>query len=56
MFLRSAGNPNLPTLEGAMNEAMSPQEIERLTAHRRPQVENARRRGTMALAYLRAVK
>jgi hypothetical protein len=55
-FLRSAGNPNIPTLEEVMNEALTPQEIERFTAHLRPQVENARRRGTMALAYLRAVK
>ena len=56
MFLRSAGNPNIPTLEEAMNEALSPQEIERFTAHLPPQVENARRRRTIALAYLRAVK
>ena len=39
-----------------MNEALAPQEIERFTAHLRPQVENARRHGTVALAYLRAVK
>ena len=56
MLLRSAGNPNIPTLGEAVNEALSPQEIERFTAHLRPQVENARKRGTMILAYLRAVK
>jgi arsenite methyltransferase len=56
VFLRSAGNPNIPTLEEAMNEALSPEEIERFTAHLRPLVENASRRGTSALAYLRAVK
>ena len=56
MFLRSAGNRNIPMLEEAMNEALSSQEIERFTAHLRPQVENARRRRTIALAYLRAVK
>ena len=56
LFLRSAGNPNIPTLEEAINEALSPEEIERFTAHLRPLVENARRRRTSALAYLRAVK
>ena len=56
VFLRSAGNPKIPTLEEAMNEALTPEEIERFTAHLRPLVENARRRGTSALAYLWAVK
>jgi arsenite methyltransferase len=56
LFLRSAGNPNIPTLEEAMEEALSREEMERFTAHLRPLVENARRRGTLALAYLWAVK
>ena len=56
VFLRSAGNPKIPTLEEAMTEALTPEEKERFTAHLRPLVENARRRGTSALAYLRAVK
>ena len=56
VFLRSAGNPKIPTLEEAMNEALTWEEQERFTAHLRPLVENARRRGTSALAYLWAVK
>jgi hypothetical protein len=56
VFLRSAGNPKIPTLEEAMNEALTPEEIKDFTAHLRPLVENARRRGTSALAYLWAVK
>lgn len=57
IFLRSAGNPKIPTLEEAMDEALTPKEIERFTAHLRPLVENAcRRGGTSALAYLWAVK
>ena len=56
VFLRSAGNPKIPTLEEAMNEALTWKEQERFTAHLRPLVENARRRGTSALAYLWAVK
>ncbi|MBA3430956.1 MAG: class I SAM-dependent methyltransferase [Actinobacteria bacterium] len=56
VLLRSAGNPNIPTLEEAMNETLTREETERFTAHLRPLVENARRRGTSAVAYLRAVK
>jgi arsenite methyltransferase len=56
VFLRSAGNPKIPTLEEAMNEALTPEEIERFTAHLRPLVEDSRRRGTSAVAYLWAVK
>lgn len=56
VYLRAAGNPKIPTLEEAMNEALTPEEIERFTAHLRPLVENARRRGTSAVAYLSAVK
>jgi arsenite methyltransferase len=56
VFVRSAGNPKIPTLEEAMNEALTPEETERFTVHLRPLVENARRRGTSAIAYLWAVK
>lgn len=56
VFLRSAGNPKIPTLEEAMHEALSEEEIARFTNHLRPLVENARRRGTSAVAYLWAVK
>lgn len=56
VFLRSAGNPKIPTLEEAMREALTPEEIEDFTNHLRPLVEGARRRGTSAVAYLWAVK
>ena len=55
-FVKSAGNPNIPTLEEAMNEALTPGERERFAAHLRPLVENARRRSSLALAFLKAVK
>jgi ubiquinone/menaquinone biosynthesis C-methylase UbiE len=56
VILRSAGNPKIPTLEEAMAEALTPEEQERFTAHLRPLVENSRRRATLAVAYLWAVK
>lgn len=55
-FVKSAGNPNIPTIEEAMNEVLTPEEIARFTAHLRPLVENGRRKSTSALAFLRAVK
>jgi len=55
-FLRIAGNPKIPTIAEAMNEALKPEEIERFTVHLRPLVENAERKGTLALAYLWATK
>jgi hypothetical protein len=56
IFLRSAGNPKIPTLEEAKDEALLREEIEGFTAHLRPLVENAQRRVTSAVAYLWAVK
>jgi len=55
-FVKSAGNPNIPTIEEAMNEVLTPEEISSFTAHLRPLVENGRRKNTSALAFLRAVK
>ena len=55
-YLNSAGNPKIPTLAEAMDEALTPEEIERFTTHLRPLVENRKRRGTSAIAYLWAVK
>ena len=55
-FVRSAGNPKIPTLGEAMQEAFTPKEAERFTAHLRPLVESAHRKGREASAYLRAVK
>jgi arsenite methyltransferase len=58
-FLKSSGNPKIPTLEEAMNEALTPEEIERFTACLRPLVERDEGGGGKdmnAHAYLRAVK
>jgi arsenite methyltransferase len=55
-LLHSAGNPKIPTLGEAMNEALTTQEVERFLDHLRPLVENARRTTKTAAAYLRAVK
>jgi hypothetical protein len=56
ILVKSAGNPNIPTIEEAMNEVLTPEEIARFTAHLRPLVENARGKSTSALAFPRAVK
>lgn len=55
-FVKSAANPNLPTIEEAMNEVLTSEEIARFTGHLRPLVENGPRKSTSALAFLRAVK
>jgi len=55
-FVKSAGNPKIPTIEEATDEVLTLEEIARFTAHLRPLVENARRKSTSALAFLRAVK
>jgi len=55
-LLSSAGNPRIPTLAEAMDQALTPEERERLTAHLRPLVEEGRGVWRMALAYLYAVK
>lgn len=55
-LLRVSGNPKIPTLGEAMNEALTPEEAERFAAHLRPLVEQSRRKGKYACVYLRAVK
>jgi arsenite methyltransferase len=55
-FLRSAPNPLAPTLEEAMQEALTPAEAERFTNHLRPLVEQGQGTYRMALAYLWAIK
>ena len=55
-LLKSSGNPNIPTLEEALDEALSPSEKERFVAHLRPRVEAGDRRGREAVAYLTARK
>jgi arsenite methyltransferase len=56
LLLKSSGNPKIPTLEEAMNEALKPEEIERFTAHLRPLVERNESKGMSAVAYLWAIK
>lgn len=55
-FLKSSGNPKIPTLEEAMDEALSPEERERFSEHLRPRVESGERTVRDAVVYLRAVK
>ena len=55
-YARMAGNPNIPTLEEAMDQALTPEETEKLVAHLRPLVEEGRGTWRMAHAYLWATK
>ena len=55
-FLDSAGNPKLPTIREAMQEALTPEEAERFASHLRPLVEAGEQRYPFAVAYLRALK
>jgi len=56
-FLNVSGNPKIPTLGEAMEQALTTEEAKRFADHLRPLVEQARRRGRSAAnAYLRAVK
>jgi arsenite methyltransferase len=55
-FLDTSGNPNIPTLREAMDDALTPVERERLTAHLRPLVERGQGEWRMAFAYLAATK
>ena len=51
-FLDTAGNPNIPTLREAMEQALTPDERERLRAHLRPLVEGGEGKWRMAFAHL----
>jgi ubiquinone/menaquinone biosynthesis C-methylase UbiE len=51
-----AGNPKIPTLAEAMEQALTAQEREQLVAHLRPLVDRQEGVQRSALAYLRAVK
>jgi SAM-dependent methyltransferase len=51
-FVRTSGNPLIPTLDAAMEEALSPDERERLVEVWRPQVEEGRGVWRMATAHL----
>ena len=55
-FLKSSGNPKIPTIREAMDRALTPEERERFTEHLRPLVEEGKGVWRMAQAYLRAVK
>jgi arsenite methyltransferase len=55
-WLHSSGNPLIPTLAEAMDEALTETEREIFTAHLRPLVERGETKQRQALAYLLAVK
>ena len=55
-FVHSSGNPKIPTLAEAMDEALTAAERERLVAALRPAVEEGRGAWRMGHAYLWAVK
>jgi arsenite methyltransferase len=52
--LRMAGNPRVPSLGEALEQALSPQEIAEFTAYLKPLVESRAGRDRSALAYLTA--
>ncbi len=53
-FLNISGNPRIPTIGEAMEQALTPVEVERLTAELRPQVEQGLGQQRSAVAYLSA--
>jgi arsenite methyltransferase len=55
-FLQSSGNPKIPTIAEAMDQALTPEERERFAAHLRVLVEEGNGVWRMAHAYLSAVK
>jgi arsenite methyltransferase len=55
-FLHSSGNPKIPTIAEAMEQVLTSEERERLTAHLRTVVEEGKGVWRMAHAYLRADK
>jgi arsenite methyltransferase len=55
-FLNSSGNPKIPTVAQALDEALGPGERQQFAEHLRPLVEEGRGVWRMATAYLKAVK
>jgi arsenite methyltransferase len=55
-FLSIASNPKVPTIAEAMGQSLTPDEIDTLTAHLRPLVEQGQGSRKLALAYLWATK
>ena len=56
LFMRTSGNPLVPTLAEAMSQVLSPREITEITTHLRPLVECGTGLERRALAYLTAIK
>jgi hypothetical protein len=55
-FANTPGNPKIPSLAEAMDQAITKVEREQLTAHLRPLVERGEGVGRRAKAFLRATK
>jgi ubiquinone/menaquinone biosynthesis C-methylase UbiE len=55
-FLHTSGNPKIPTVEEAIEETLTREEAQRLTAHLRPLVEAGQGTDRMALADLWATR
>ncbi len=55
-FMRSSGNPRIPTLEEAMDQALTPSEVSRFAEHLRPLVEAGEGTRRTAVAYVHASK
>jgi arsenite methyltransferase len=55
-FLNQSGNPKIPTIAEAMDQALTPEERERFSGHLRTLVEEGKGVLRRAHAYLRAVK
>jgi arsenite methyltransferase len=55
-FLNTAGNPKIPTIGEAMEQALTPEEREQFSAHLRTLVVEGKGVWRMAHAYLKAVK
>lgn len=55
-WIRSAGNPRIPTIEEAMSQVLTLEEAERFTAHLRPLVESGQGQAKGAGVFLQAVK
>jgi arsenite methyltransferase len=55
-LLNIAGNPLVPTLAEAMQQALTTEETERLTAHMQPQVEQGLGKQRGAITYLSALR
>ncbi|HEY7431098.1 MAG TPA: methyltransferase domain-containing protein [Streptosporangiaceae bacterium] len=55
-YLRSSGNPRIPTMGEALAQVLTPAEAAAFTAHLRPLVESGTGQERRALAYLTAVK